>query len=34
MEQRLKDKIRLNFDEDLERSRLELAESRKKFGEY
>jgi hypothetical protein len=34
MEQKLKDKIRLAFDKDLERARLELAESRKKFSEY
>lgn len=34
MEQKLKDKVRLAFDKDLERARLELAESRKKFSEY
>jgi predicted transcriptional regulator len=34
MEQKLKDKIRLSFDKDLEQARLELAETRKKFDEY
>lgn len=34
MEKLLKDSIRLNFDKDLERARLELEESRKKFSEY
>jgi hypothetical protein len=34
MEQKLKDSIRLNFDKDLDQARLELGESRKKFGEY
>jgi hypothetical protein len=34
MEKLLKDSIRLNFDKDLERARLELEESRKKFAEY
>lgn len=34
MENGLKDKIRLAFDKDLERARLELSESRKKFSEY
>ncbi len=34
MEDKLKDKIRLEFDKDLERARLELVETRKKFAEY
>lgn len=34
MEDRLKDKIRLEFDKDLEQARLELQETRKKFAEY
>jgi len=34
MEKLLKDSIRLNFEKDLERTRLELQESRKKFDEY
>lgn len=34
MEDKLKEKIRLNFDKDLEQARLELLESRKKFSEY
>jgi hypothetical protein len=34
MEKLLKDSVRLNFDKDLERARLELEESRKKFSEY
>jgi hypothetical protein len=34
MEQKLKEKIRLSFDKDLEQARLELAECRKKFNEY
>jgi len=34
MEAKLKEKVRLSFDKDLEQSRLELAETRKKFTEY
>ena len=34
MEQKVKDKIRLSFDKDLEQARLEPAETRKKFSEY
>jgi hypothetical protein len=34
MELNLKEKVRGAFEKDLERSRLELQESRKKFGEY
>ena len=34
MELNLKQKIRLNFDKDLENARLELAECKKKFSEY
>jgi hypothetical protein len=34
MEQKLKEKIRLNYDRDLEQARLELGEKSKKFSEY
>ena len=34
MEDQLKEKIRLAFDKDLERARLDLKESKKKFAEY
>jgi len=34
MEGKLKDKTKLSFEKDLERARLELAESKKKFNEY
>jgi hypothetical protein len=34
MELNLKEKVRGAFEKDLERARLELQESRKKFSEY
>ena len=34
MEKLIKDSVRLSFDKDLDRARLELNESRKKFTEY
>lgn len=34
LEQKLKDKVRLSFDKDLEQARLALSEIRKKFSEY
>jgi len=34
MERKLKEKIRLRFDKDLESTRLELKEQKRKFAEY
>lgn len=34
MEDKLREQIKINYDNDLEQARLRLEESRKKFSEY